>query len=377
MTGVAGMLLTGVLRMDEAYAAINWKTVFLMACLIPLGWAMDSSGAAAWVAGTPSTACRRAFRCGLLELAVALLTTAFSLVISHVGATIVMVPMAINLALAAGGNPTAFALIVALSASNNLMTASNPVISMITGPANYTPRELWRVGGPLSLLYTFPVRRIYCVGRNFADHAREMGAAVPASKADRGQPVFFLKPADAVVTDGADIPYPTRHPRPAPRSGAGGGLGRDAPAGVLPLSRSAGAGDCLWRRPGPDPPRPAGRGQGQGPALGHGKGFDHSAPISELVPAARRDAGNPQPQPAGERPGPPARLTAGPDLGRARYPARTVAAVCAESRRPGVHGHPAGVAAAASRATTSCATLEGVAELRGRIVADRMNRGRL
>jgi di/tricarboxylate transporter len=73
----------------------------------------------------------------VLELTLALLTTAFSLVISHVGATIVMVPIAINLALAAGGNPTAFALIVALSASNNLMTASNPVMSMIAGPADY------------------------------------------------------------------------------------------------------------------------------------------------------------------------------------------------------------------------------------------------
>jgi len=51
MTGVAGMLVTGVLRMDEAYASINWKTVFLMAGLIPLGWAMDSTGAAALVAG--------------------------------------------------------------------------------------------------------------------------------------------------------------------------------------------------------------------------------------------------------------------------------------------------------------------------------------
>src|SRR5690606_37612519 len=51
MTGVAGMLIAGVIHIDEAYSAINWKTVFLMACLIPLGWAMDSSGAAAWVAG--------------------------------------------------------------------------------------------------------------------------------------------------------------------------------------------------------------------------------------------------------------------------------------------------------------------------------------
>jgi di/tricarboxylate transporter len=154
MTGVAGMLVTGVLRMDEAYASINWKTVFLMAGLIPLGWAMDSSGAAAWVAGHTVERLPEGIPIWLLEIAIALLTTAFSLVISHVGATIVMVPLAINLALAAGGNPTAFALIVALSASNNLMTASNPVISMITGPANYTSRQLWRVGGPLSLIYT-------------------------------------------------------------------------------------------------------------------------------------------------------------------------------------------------------------------------------
>ena len=54
---------------------------------------------------------------------------------------------------------------------------------------------------------SFPVRRIYCVGRNFADHAREMGAAVPASKEDRGLPVFLLKPADAIVIDGV-VPYP-------------------------------------------------------------------------------------------------------------------------------------------------------------------------
>jgi fumarylpyruvate hydrolase len=50
----------------------------------------------------------------------------------------------------------------------------------------------------------FPVRRIYCIGRNYADHAKEMGAS-----ADRSQPVFFMKPADAIVTDGHDVPYPS------------------------------------------------------------------------------------------------------------------------------------------------------------------------
>jgi di/tricarboxylate transporter len=153
MTGVAGMLVGGVLHIDEAYAAINWKTIFLMACLIPLGWAMDSSGTAAWIAGHTIERLPEDMPLWLLEIAIGLLTTLFSLVISHVGATIVMVPMAINLALAAGGNPTAFALVVALSASNNMVTSSNPVVSMITGPAGYQPRDLWRVSGPLSLVY--------------------------------------------------------------------------------------------------------------------------------------------------------------------------------------------------------------------------------
>ncbi len=49
----------------------------------------------------------------------------------------------------------------------------------------------------------FPVRRIYCVGRNYAEHAREMGAPV-----DRQRPTFFMKPADAVVADGATLPFP-------------------------------------------------------------------------------------------------------------------------------------------------------------------------
>ncbi|MBS0200407.1 MAG: SLC13 family permease [Proteobacteria bacterium] len=153
MTGVAGMLITGVIHMDEAYAAISWKTVFLMACLIPLGWAMDSSGAAAWVAGHTVDRIPQSTPLVLIELALAILTVLFSLIISHVGATIMLVPIAVNLALATGGNPTSFALIVALSASCNFMTASNPVISMIIGPGNYTPRDLWRIGGPLACVY--------------------------------------------------------------------------------------------------------------------------------------------------------------------------------------------------------------------------------
>ena len=51
---------------------------------------------------------------------------------------------------------------------------------------------------------TFPVGRIYCVGRNYAEHAKEMG-----HDPDREPPFFFMKPADAIVMSGATIPYPT------------------------------------------------------------------------------------------------------------------------------------------------------------------------
>ena len=152
MTGVVGMLLSRRAAHRRGLRAISWRTVFLMACLIPLGWAMDSTGAAAWIAAgraAPSGHCRS----GCCEAAVAILTPLFSPMIGNVGATIVMVPMAINLALAVGGNPTAFALIVALSGSNNVMTVSNPVISMITGPGGYNAKNLWRIGSPLVLVY--------------------------------------------------------------------------------------------------------------------------------------------------------------------------------------------------------------------------------
>ena len=131
---------------------------------------------------------------------------------------------------------------------------------------------------------TFPVRRIYCVGRNFADHAREMGAVAPASKAERGQPVFFLKPADAVVTGGADVPYPSGTQDLHHEVELVVALGKDAPAGVLApedadaLIFAYGVGLDLTRRD------LQGAAKAKGLPWDIGKGFDHSAPISDLVP---------------------------------------------------------------------------------------------
>ena len=166
MTGVVGMLISGVLTMDEAYAAISWRTVFLMASLIPLGWAVDSTGAAAWVAGSALDHLPQGMAPWLLQATIAILTALFAIVIGNVGSTIVMVPLAINLALAAGGNPTAFALVVALAGSSNIMTVSNPVISMIGGPGGYNTPSLWRIGSPLVLAYL----AVMLVGVNLMFH---------------------------------------------------------------------------------------------------------------------------------------------------------------------------------------------------------------
>ena len=132
----------------------------------------------------------------------------------------------------------------------------------------------------------FPVHRIYCVGRNFADHAREMGATVPASRADRGTPVFFHKPVDAIVVDG-HVAYPP---------GTGDlhhevelvvALGQDAPHGELPVAEAQalvfgyGIGLDLTRR---DLQAAA---KSRGLPWDTAKGFDQSAPVSELVPAAQ------------------------------------------------------------------------------------------
>jgi fumarylpyruvate hydrolase len=121
----------------------------------------------------------------------------------------------------------------------------------------------------------FPVRRIFCVGRNYADHAREMGATV-----DRSTPMFFCKPADAVVTDGADLPYPQatadlHHEVEMVVALKAGGRDLDAAQATSAIF-GYGVGLDLTRRDL----------QAIAKAKSHpwdvAKGFDHSAPVSAL-----------------------------------------------------------------------------------------------
>ncbi len=128
----------------------------------------------------------------------------------------------------------------------------------------------------------FPVRRIFCVGRNYAEHAREMGA-----DPDRELPFFFCKPADALVTGGADMPYPTMtsnlHHEMELVAAIGRG-GADIPeSDALAHVWGYAAGLDMTRR---DLQNQAKK---EGKPWDMGKGFDHSAPIGDLVPAAKVD----------------------------------------------------------------------------------------
>lgn len=125
----------------------------------------------------------------------------------------------------------------------------------------------------------FPVRRIFCVGRNYAEHIREMG------NDERDPPFYFTKPADAVVESGAEIPYPRAtsdvHHEVELVLAIGKGGADIAPKDALHHIWGAGVGIDLTRRDMQAVAKKAGR------PWDMAKGFDQSAPMGALVPLAQ------------------------------------------------------------------------------------------
>lgn len=152
MTGAIGMILSGVLKIEEAYQAVSWKSVFLLSSLIPLGLAVGTSGTAAWIADQTLSLLGGVPIWGL-QLAVAVLATLFTLVMSNVGATVLLVPVAVNIAIGAGANPAVFALTVALATSNSFFLPTHQVNALIMGPAGYRVSDFMRAGGIMSILF--------------------------------------------------------------------------------------------------------------------------------------------------------------------------------------------------------------------------------
>jgi di/tricarboxylate transporter len=152
LTGAMGMILSRVLTIEEAYQAVSWKTVFLLASLIPLGLAVETTGTAKWIAeqvlsvvgGAPGW---------VIQASVAVLATFFTLVMSNVGATVLLVPLAVNIAIGVGADPAVFALTVAIATSNSFLIPTHQVNALVMGPGGYSVPDFMRAGGIMTVLF--------------------------------------------------------------------------------------------------------------------------------------------------------------------------------------------------------------------------------
>ncbi len=153
LTGAMGMILSGVLNIEEAYEAVSWKTVFLLASLIPLGVAVETSGTAKWIAEQTLSVMGTDTAVWIIQAAVAVLATFFTLVMSNVGATVLLVPLAVNIALGVGADPAVFALTVAIATSNSFLIPTHQVNALIMGPAGYRVADFMKAGGIMTVLF--------------------------------------------------------------------------------------------------------------------------------------------------------------------------------------------------------------------------------
>ncbi|MEN8169584.1 MAG: SLC13 family permease [Pseudomonadota bacterium] len=152
LTGAMGMVLSRVLTIEEAYEAVSWKTVFLLASLIPLGLAVETSGTAKWIAGEVVALVGDAAP-WVIQASIAVLATFFTLVMSNVGATVLLVPLAVNIAIQVGADPAVYALTVAIATSNSFLIPTHQVNALIMGPGGYRVPDFMKAGGIMTILF--------------------------------------------------------------------------------------------------------------------------------------------------------------------------------------------------------------------------------
>ncbi len=151
-TGALLMILTGVVTPDEIYKAVDWRTVFLLSGLIPLGIAMEKTGAAAFLANKLMLMMQGSHVIFLL-LAIAILSTVFTLFMSNVAATVVLVPLVMIMGKEIGINPRGLALLVAVTASNSFVLPTHQVNALLMSPGGYHNKDYLKAGGILTFIF--------------------------------------------------------------------------------------------------------------------------------------------------------------------------------------------------------------------------------
>jgi di/tricarboxylate transporter len=154
MSGMLLMVAAGCMPLREIYGHIDWRVIFMIACMIPLGIAMDEqhTGAAMWLA--QSTLALTGQGNPTLVLAVLmLLTVGLTQVMSNAACVVLVAPIAIAIAQGMGIDPHAFIMGVAIAASTAFLTPIGHQANLLVyGVGNYRFGDFTRVGGPLTLL---------------------------------------------------------------------------------------------------------------------------------------------------------------------------------------------------------------------------------
>lgn len=154
LLGSLAMILTGCLTADEAYQAIEWKSVFLVAGMLPMGLALTKTGIAAWMANNLVDSLGMWGEWVLLA-GMFVLTMLLTQIISGPAVIAMVGPLAIGAAQTLGANPTHFSLGIALAASMAFLTPlGHPVNILVMGPGGYQFADYLKVGFPLSILIT-------------------------------------------------------------------------------------------------------------------------------------------------------------------------------------------------------------------------------
>jgi di/tricarboxylate transporter len=150
--GVVGMVLTGALSMDDAYRAVEWRSLFLVAGMLPLGLALTKTGGAALLANTIISWVNGGDHIVLLSVLV-LLTVLLTQIMNGVATVTILVPIGITVAQKVGMNPRNVALAMAFASSMAFMSPlGHSVNVMVMGAGGYTFRDYLRAGTPLTLL---------------------------------------------------------------------------------------------------------------------------------------------------------------------------------------------------------------------------------
>ncbi len=154
IAGAVAMVVTGVLEPGEIYGAVDWGVIFLLAGLIPLGLAMERTGAAAFLAGLSVSAAgdlNVIVVLGLFYLFTAVLTE----LLSNNASVVLMIPVAFDAAVRIGAEPYSFVLAVVFAASTPLLSPVGYQTNlMVYGPGGYEFTDFARVGAPLQLILT-------------------------------------------------------------------------------------------------------------------------------------------------------------------------------------------------------------------------------